>query len=832
MPVYEPAHLDLHLQRLLVHMPALENLFLRLYWPLRYIPKPVDVKCVLDALNALLSHAAAPPLVALGIWLSVPPRALVAPDFLPAMSEWPTLTRSPLLCMLDLRLHFMLHDHSASYAPAASWVFLPSLSALEEIRISASDFTTASPANWQNQPSLRRVRIDGRVYFLSRPIVCTYFARALQAVIPSWAKTLTVLQLFDITFDYAVATSVSQFTALRQFDIHPSELDTHDCDAVLNVEDANRALASQRLDGARVDFDPGDPGCPTPRLVIVHDAVPPPFPHFLWMMPHIADRIYALMASCLPSISSLTVLHFGSIDWCAAVPEKHLNDPDNILLKLALICPSLTLLHIGPHRSHDTLHIHPPELWLKIFHHTPCSATQALYQSLAAVCSHARVLVLDRAFLSIRARAPQAFLLQSFIEQMTLLRVHHPFLYTKHLQILCTATDLNPVFAMPRLAFSTLTSLDILACPIPAPLQDCDRALIASSLARIQLLHSFRSLERFALYIFSDHAYAPHGDLDVTHLNAISDLHSLRSLSLRLGGGIALKTHHDLELPPNLRRLRLSTQIMPLVHRSCWHSSALLTQVDIEDERDMRHLERAYYPADGARLLSGALAAAVAAWTSTLLTLRLLGTYLDYPAILCIAQLPLLTRLHFHPSSFDINDYERSLLSAATPQPTKDTGPSPAPHRLPFTGKGPFHAAMMLPTALSDFLQAIKYLLQHLTRLSVLQIGCGARGDWTTTMLPARAVLTQYRHICDALWQFLPPPLALWHLGTWDAAFQPVYLHMPTCPLCASLAAGERSPRCKHLEDQISDEHADNMAVCPTMRSLEMELDPLRSRHR
>ncbi|EJD47816.1 hypothetical protein AURDEDRAFT_163272 [Auricularia subglabra TFB-10046 SS5] len=605
-------------------------------------------------------------------------------------------------------------------------------------------------------------------------------------------------------------------------------------------------LRRVRIDG-RVYLSDAPMHCP--RVAIALSDAVPWWRTTLCVLQLFDIRLDFQLADALGQLSALHQLDIHPSELDSSVVDQLLDVENDNLLKAqhlllmaeqnAIFRPpdsvlqSMSLAAAMPvYSTHCIVTRVPIELWLDIFDKIPSRIRQRTYQVLAGVCTHLRQLVLGRAFASLRMSAGRAHLLQNFVTDLSNLGVPHVFRDTLRIQILCALSELNAVLEMPRLTFTRLSEINIVVRPVDFALQDVDRNSLSPTLGQIALLKSLPHLRDFSLYIFTyvGHHRCGYADMDIATLAGVYELNSLHRLALRIGGATDLYARRNFPLPPRLRRLRVSPQVLAFIARSSWRECADLSFVEIEDERSTSHLRRRTAE-DSAAHLSTSLASAMPAWSTRLHVLRLLDTCSDYAGLIWLSQLHALTRLDFHPSSVELSDLEiPRLVAAATLAAGSATFRGhrrvPSVERIDLSGLGPFAGPVKFPYTLVYIVHIIKFLLSHLRQLRVIHVGSGK--SWHNSQMTPARYQAQHVRFFDELVNYIPPSLCLWHFGAAGREDDRLYLHLPTCSLCESLPPGRRSQECLVFEESLRAQHVDDAITFPSRSDIEMEMESWR----
>ncbi|EJD32249.1 hypothetical protein AURDEDRAFT_178707 [Auricularia subglabra TFB-10046 SS5] len=401
--------------------------------------------------------------------------------------------------------------------------------------------------------------------------------------------------------------------------------------------------------------------------------------------------------------------------------------------------------------------------------------------------------------------------LELYGEQVLILRFYletrrplgTPFAFTRRLRLVCNAGDLGSLTRAARACFPRLESLYVLCKPISYRRPSREWVQLATEFTMLGALAEWTSLRHFGMQLEVAQVYSRKETLDVKQLDMVSHCEQLESVSLRVSGGLALTTAHEILLARRLRRVRLSVDVLELIHRGAWIVCEQLALVEIEDVRPKWQLRRRS-SWDAARSLAVSMLTALAGWTANLKHLRLLGVSISYGAIVVLGQLHALQSLELAPRSIELGLFERDLLAKTARRVYGRV--KPEEEEVSREGIGLFTGKVVLGGALDELVDALKYLLGNLGGLRTLRVRePESGGDRRERVDETRAgcAADLQGHFLDAfdhLWPHVTGTLSFWGTAGAPEEETEMLLHLPTCGRCAHVPAGWRSPECLRLE--------------------------------
>ncbi|EJD42800.1 hypothetical protein AURDEDRAFT_168044 [Auricularia subglabra TFB-10046 SS5] len=318
---------------------------------------------------------------------------------------------------------------------------------------------------------------------------------------------------------------------------------------------------------------------------------------------------------------------------------------------------------------------------------------------------------------SLELYGEQVLILRFYLERQRPLGT--PFAFTRRLRLVCNAGDLGSLTRAARACFPRLESLYVLCKPISYGRPSREWVQLATEFTMLGALAEWTSLHHFGMQLEVAQVYSRKESLDVKQLDMLSHCEQLESVSLRVSGGLALTTAHEILLARRLRRVRLSVDVLELIHRGAWIVCEQLALVEIEDVRPKWQLHRRS-SWDAAHSLAASMLTALAGWMANLKHLRLLGVSISYGAIVVLGQLHALQSLELAPRSIELGPFKRDLLAKTARRVYGRV--KPEEEEVSREGIGLFTGKVVLGGALDELVDALKYLLGNLGGLRTLRV--------------------------------------------------------------------------------------------------------------
>ncbi|EJD42799.1 hypothetical protein AURDEDRAFT_168043 [Auricularia subglabra TFB-10046 SS5] len=344
-------------------LPALKHLRLHVLFRKSEATQALAYRGALSQINTFLTSTAGQMLVSVGFWFSVPGQERPSSGALREM----LLTSKPLLIGPKVEKLFFfprlgaLRNHNGADLGEDALRFLPWPCAVKEIAMSATDFCICDPINWHRHYELERVTLsceDVLSEVHGDESLARRIAVSLGRAAPWWRDSLTLLRLENTSFDTSCALAVAEFRSLSQLDLHPSVVDASEAMRMLEVENENLMEAQARLEMDDQGHMLGTRTRTRRRMVIVPDhADLVGSDDFAQLEEDTAAAMLMLLKLCLPSLP-LRVAHIGGTASCSLEKREALEDRQGFMWQVAIMCPSLRVIHIGPHGIHYGCHAH------------------------------------------------------------------------------------------------------------------------------------------------------------------------------------------------------------------------------------------------------------------------------------------------------------------------------------------------------------------------------------------------------------------------------------------------------------------------------------------
>ncbi|EJD44598.1 hypothetical protein AURDEDRAFT_166383 [Auricularia subglabra TFB-10046 SS5] len=444
----------------------------------------------------------------------------------------------------------------------------------------------------------------------------------------------------------------------------------------------------------------------------------------------------------------------------------------------------------------------PYDVWLLILHAEWTNYGRLrLIRAFGATCTHARAMTLKYAFPEVWVSGHKGFLLYlhraGLPGSQAIVRDPSAFDYTRTVQVLHTHKHLCPFIELARVGFPRLSFLALHLQAVYVATADAAWTTFAGDLACLCVLKELPHLTRLRIGLFVWHDYEEKS-VNLSGLKSLAGCTQLEDLGVRIGGGLRFVAV-DLSLPPSVRKLLLSVQAFSAYSPSSWSSCP--PWLEIEEERQRAQLRRRYQ-LDAARELTACLPPSGTTGFLGLRTLRLLGVYLDLEGVHLISELSEVTRLDLHPRSVELLPNEKDFLRQKAV--SSSSGMGSLAHLFNTTGIGPVtgYVSMLSGDEAASLLETIIYLVSHMENLRVLHVGGRADDPRILGMAPAGAQAL-YLDLVPLIAPYIPRGLSLLHFGQRHADSMGVYIHLPTCGMCATTPGRKRSAECIGMEHEL-----------------------------